>query len=142
MVTVDIYYIIKCMQRIQKVLNYWLPPILWALIIFIFSSFPTVQTTEFFLGDFLIKKSAHLFEYGVLAILLYRALLNYDVNTNKALFFAILIAGLYGVSDEFHQSFIPGRGPAVRDVIIDTIGATIGIFLTRKYLESKLAPGT
>ncbi len=130
------------MQRIQKVLNYWLPPILWALIIFIFSSFPTVQTTEFFLGDFLIKKSAHLFEYGVLAILLYRALLNYDVNTNKALFFAILIAGLYGVSDEFHQSFIPGRGPAVRDVIIDTIGATIGIFLTRKYLESKLAPGT
>ena len=139
---VDIYYIIKCMQRIQKVLNYWLPPILWALIIFIFSSFPTVQTTEFFLGDFLIKKSAHLFEYGVLAILLYRALLNYDVNTNKALFFAILIAGLYGVSDEFHQSFIPGRGPAVRDVIIDTIGATIGIFLTRKYLESKLAPGT
>ena len=111
-------------------------------LIFIFSSFPTVQTTEFFLGDFLIKKSAHLFEYGVLAILLYRALLNYDVNTNKALFFAILIAGLYGVSDEFHQSFIPGRGPAVRDVIIDTIGATIGIFLTRKYLESKLAPGT
>ena len=130
------------MQRIQKVLNYWLPPILWALIIFIFSSFPTVQTTEFFLGDFLIKKSAHLFEYGVLAILLYRALLNYDVNTNKALFFAILIAGLYGVSDEFHQSFIPGRGPAVRDVIIDTIGATIGIFLTRKHLERKLAPGT
>lgn len=125
-----------------KLTKFWIPPILWALIIFTFSSFPTIETTDFFLWDFLIKKSAHLFEYGVLAILLYRALLNYDVNTNKALFFAILIAGLYGVSDEFHQSFIPGRGPAVRDVIIDIIGATIGVLLTRKYSKSKLALGT
>ena len=126
------------MQRYK----YWLPPILWALIIFTFSSFPTVETSDFFLWDFLIKKSAHLIEYGVLAILLYRAMINSDMEKKKAIIYSIIIAGLYGVTDEFHQSFIPGRGPAARDVAIDTIGATIGILLTGKYSKSKLALGT
>jgi len=120
------------MQKIQKLASSWLPVILWASLIFTFSSMTVGSASEFYLQDFLIKKSAHLIEYGILAILLYRALLNYDVNTNKALFFAILIAGLYGVSDEFHQSFTPGREPAVRDVIIDMVGATIGVIIWKR----------
>lgn len=115
------------MQKIKKLAKYWLPPVLWALIIFTFSSFPTIETSDFFLWDFLIKKSAHLIEYGILAILIYRAMIETEIDNKKAIIYSIIIAGLYGASDEFHQSFIPGRGPAVRDVIIDTIGATIGI---------------
>ena len=41
---------------------------------------------------------------------------------------AVVTAVLYGITDEIHQSFTPGRGPAVRDVIIDTIRASIFIF--------------
>lgn len=112
-----------------KLLKYWLPPILWALIIFTFSNFPTVETTDFYLGDFLIKKSAHLIEYGILTILIYRGLIGSEIDNKKAIIYSIVIASLYGVTDEFHQSFIPGRGPSIRDVAIDTIGATIGVNL-------------
>ncbi len=118
----------------QIIIKYWLPVILWSLLIFTFSSMHTVKTTDFYFGDFLIKKTAHLFEYAVLAVLLYRAMLNSNVEKEKAFIFAILIAGLYGLSDEFHQSFTPGREPRIRDVFIDTIGATVGTTIwKRKY---------
>lgn len=41
---------------------------------------------------------------------------------------SVLISFLYAVSDEYHQSFVPGRGPAFRDVLIDTIGASFALF--------------
>lgn len=116
------------MQKITKLTNLWLPPILWASVIFTFSSFPTVQTTQFFLGDFLLKKSAHLIEYGIFSILIYRALVNSRIEKKKAMWYAIISAILYGMSDELHQSFIFGRTATVRDVLIDTTGASISIF--------------
>ena len=121
---------------LTKFLKYWLPPILWALIIFTFSNFPTVETADFYLGDFLIKKSAHLIEYGILAILIYRGLIGSEIDNKKAIIYSIVIASLYGVTDEFHQSFIPGRGPAIRDVAIDTIGATIGVNLWKRRKDA------
>jgi VanZ family protein len=39
---------------------------------------------------------------------------------------ATLLGGLYGVSDEFHQSFVPGRNPSLSDVVADTVGALAG----------------
>lgn len=132
---VDIYYIIKCMQKIKKLLNYWLPPVLWAGLIFTFSSFSTVKTSEFFLGDFLLKKTAHIIEYGVLATLLYRAMINSKVEKKKAMWVAVVTAVLYGITDEIHQSFTPGRGPAVRDVLIDALGASLFIFGILKNIK-------
>lgn len=114
------------MPKLQKLVNYWIPPILWALVIFSFSSMQVTGTVDVYWKDFILKKSAHIIEYGILAILLYRAFVNSNIPKQKALFLSILIAGLYGVSDEFHQSFTPGREPRLRDVVIDTIGATIG----------------
>ncbi|EKE04954.1 MAG: phosphotransbutyrylase [uncultured bacterium] len=116
------------MQKIKKLLKFWLPPVLWAGLIFTFSSFPTVKTSEFFLGDFILKKTAHIIEYGVLATLLYRAMINSGVEKKKSMWLAVIIAVLYGITDEVHQSFTPGRGPAVRDVLIDTSGALIFIY--------------
>src|SRR3989338_6887274 len=110
----DIYYIIKCMQKIKKILKFWFPPVLWAGLIFTFSSFPTGTTTDFYLGDFLIKKTAHIVEYGIFATLIFRGLINSNVKKEKAMWFAVILAFLYGITDEYHQSFTPGRGPAVR----------------------------
>lgn len=114
--------------KIYKILNLWLPVVVWASIIFTFSTFPTVQTTDFFLGDFIIKKTAHIVEYGILATLLYRAFINSNITTKKAMWYAVVAAFLYGVSDEFHQSFTPGRTPTFRDILIDATGASIFVF--------------
>lgn len=135
----DIYYIIVDMPKLQKLVNYWLPPILWALVIFSFSSMQVTGTVDVHWKDFIVKKTAHLVEYGILAVLLYRALINSNLSKQKALFFAILIAGLYGISDELHQSFTPGREPRVRDVLIDTVGATIGASVWNYTNNTKVA---
>ena len=114
------------MSKKKLIINYYLPVVFWAGLIFFASSFSTAKTTDFFWGDFLIKKTAHLIEYGILAVLLYRAMRGTEVDKTKAFFLSIIISGLYGLTDEFHQSFTPGREPKIRDVVIDTIGATIG----------------
>jgi len=115
-------------KNFKKLTSLWLPVLLWAGVIFTFSSFPTTTTTDFYLGDFLIKKTAHVIEYGILATLLFRALINSDVTKSRSMFLSVLIAFLYGLTDEFHQSFTPGRGPKFTDVLIDTFGASLFIY--------------
>ena len=119
----------------MKLLKYWLPPILWGLIIFSFSSLQVGSSNEIYWKDFVIKKTAHIVEYSILAVLLYRAMIGSDIEKKKAIIFAILIVSLYGFTDEFHQSFSPGREPRIRDVIIDTIGGALGVLTFSKVLE-------
>lgn len=119
-------------QKIIKFFKFLFPPILWAGIIFTFSSLPTIKTTEFYLWDFIFKKTAHFVEYGILSTLIYRGLINYNVEKRKSIIFSILISAFYAITDEIHQSFVPGRGPAVRDVIIDILGAWLLPFFIRK----------
>lgn len=70
----------------------------------------------------------HGVSYAVLGALLMRALAGGTVRGMRTglILPAVLIAAVYGVSDEFHQSFIPGRMASVSDVVADTIGALIG----------------
>lgn len=115
--------------------SYWLPPIVWALFIFSLSSgsLPTVTTSYW--GDFAFKKFSHVLFFGLLALLIYRALVSENVPKIKAFYISIIATMLYGISDEIHQSFTPGRGPNVRDVIFDTIGAVLMLGGFRKLLE-------
>ena len=119
----------------MKLLKYWLPPILWGLIIFSFSSLQVGSSNEIYWKDFVIKKTAHIVEYSILAVLLYRAMIGSDIEKKKAIIFSMLIVSLYGFTDEFHQSFTPGREPRIRDVIIDTIGGALGVLTFCKVLE-------
>ncbi|WP_291635235.1 VanZ family protein [Clostridium sp.] len=81
------------------------------------------------LSDFIVRKAAHFTEYFILYVLSYRAI-NTNKNRNtKAFIWSILIVFLYACSDEFHQAFVPGRGPAFRDVLVDTCGG-LTAFLT------------
>lgn len=118
----------------MKIYKYWSPPILWSLIIFSFSSLQVGSSSEIYWKDFLVKKMAHLIEYAILAVLLYRAMINSNINKNKSIIFSLILASIYGLTDEFHQSFTPGREPRIRDVIIDTIGAGIGSIWAGKFL--------
>lgn len=119
-----------------KASKFILPVIVWASVIFTFSSFPTVSTSNFYLWDFLLKKSAHFVEYGILATLIYRALINYGVKDRHAAITSVFIAFTYGLSDEFHQSFVPGRGPKFTDVLIDTVGAWLFVYVIISNVKS------
>lgn len=122
------------MVKLMKFLKFWLPPILWAIIIFRLSSnvLPSVGPT--YLSDFAFKKFSHVFFYAVLGILVYRALLSENIVRTKALYISIIVCLIYGIGDEIHQSFIPGRGPHIRDVVFDTIGSSLGGIWAKKYL--------
>jgi VanZ family protein len=86
------------------------------------------------LSDFIIRKAAHVTEYFILYLLLYRALIK-DYNKRKALLLALLSTFLYACSDELHQAFVPERGPSFRDVLVDTAGGVLGMVIT--YLFHK-----
>ena len=96
----------------------WLPVLAWAAVIFAFSSVPDLGTG---LGgwDLLVRKIAHAVEFGVLGALFLRA------TGRPGL--AFVLGTLYAVSDEVHQSFVPGRMGSAVDVAIDMIGVLAGI---------------
>jgi VanZ family protein len=119
------------MKNYRKILKYWVPPVVWAAVIFFFSSLASVKTTEIYWQDFLLKKTAHMIEYGVFAGLLYRAFRSSSKTAAEALFLSLLIAVLYAASDEVHQLFTPGREPTVRDVVFDIIGASLALCLIK-----------
>lgn len=76
---------------------------------------------------FLVRKAAHISAYFVLGILLFNLLKEYDLGVKKMIFISIAIAMLYACTDEVHQMYVPGRSGEVRDVLIDTAGAAIGV---------------
>lgn len=89
------------------------------LLIFTFSSIPNLELEgELSVFDFLLRKLAHLAEYGILFLLLHRAL-----NSWKK---AAVIAIAYGISDEIHQLFVPTRDGKVVDILIDAFGVGWG----------------
>ena len=90
--------------------------------------------TKIYWQDFIIKKTAHIIEYGILSALIYRALVEEKMSKKTAGLIAILVAMFYGITDEFHQSFTSGRQPKARDVVFDTIGATFAIYTIWKLL--------
>lgn len=124
----------------------WLLVIVWMAVIFILSSQPgdtSEETSQFViyifnllgidlygffgtLAQFIVRKCAHFTAYFILYMLLCNALKE-SLSIKKALWFSMLGAFLYACSDEFHQSFVPGRGPAFRDVMIDSAGALLGL---------------
>lgn len=90
------------------------------------------------LAEFLIRKSAHMFLYFVLAILLYMAVKG--IRNIRDYLLAFILTVLYAGTDEFHQLFIPGRSGEFRDVLVDSIGGLIGLLLV--FLISKVISKT
>jgi VanZ family protein len=123
----------------------WLPALAWAGVISAFSSgwFTGERTRALLvpvLGALLpwigpetllavhsaLRKLGHFLEYLVLSVLLYRALRTGSRWEMRAALLALAIAGVYGVVDEVHQSFVPGRTAAATDSLIDFSGAVAG----------------
>lgn len=108
-------------------LRSWAPVVLWAAVIFAFSSIPSLGTG---LGtwDLALRKLAHVTEYAILGALLQRALGRPELS--------ILAGSLYAASDEIHQSFVRGRHGAWYDVVLDSVGVMIGVIAWRRLRRS------
>ncbi|MDC0977727.1 VanZ family protein [bacterium] len=102
--------------RKTQILFYWLPFIAYSLLIIYLSHQPHID-----LGVDVGDKWLHFVEYFGYALLLIRILLLYTIPYYGAL--TIGISTLYGISDELHQFFIPGRDCSISDVLVDIIGA-------------------
>ena len=76
---------------------------------------------------FPVRKCAHLSLYLILGILVISLLREYMVINTKLVLLSLLICFLYACSDEIHQLVVPGRSGEVRDVLIDTLGACLGV---------------
>lgn len=99
--------------------------------IFFLSSQPHLPRYPYPLIDLLLKKAAHLFEYAILAILLHRAVGNGSGR------WVLLIGGLYALSDELHQSFVPGRNAGLLDLAFDTLGLFLGLYMAKMVISPK-----
>ncbi|OPY81477.1 MAG: VanZ like family protein [Syntrophorhabdus sp. PtaU1.Bin153] len=116
--------------------QYWLPVVCWMGLIFYLSSSSKAGSPLFDMGihDFFVKKTAHVAEYALLYLLLFRAFHSGISGPNarsKAFLCSAIIAILYAASDEYHQTFVPLREGRLRDVLIDTFG----IFLMYLFLR-------
>jgi VanZ family protein len=113
------------MMKIRNFVAYWLPLFAWMGLIFYLSSRPARSITEEYLVDFVIFKTLHMVEYALLYFLSFRAfcsLKKASVSHQKIYLYPFILAVLYAMSDEIHQTLVSSREGTVRDVIIDTIG--------------------
>ncbi len=125
------------MKSIRHFILYWLPPLIWMSIIFLMSSKQRIALADTEVENFIIFKSLHVMEYGLLYLLLFRATFKSFTKkiSNKSIFTIVIIATiLYAISDELHQTFVPTRQGAIRDIFIDTIGILIAFSYTKIYL--------
>ena len=112
----------------------WLPVVAWAALIFVGSSIPGNDINpELGLHD----KIAHATEYAIFGALLARAL------GARRWWLAILVGALYGVSDEFHQTFTPRRsGNDLGDMTADLVGSALGATAWMLLLRRRRRDGT
>ena len=119
--------------------------VIWLIIIFMFSNQTADKSTgvsDKFVSSItnilniknkdeeisiIVRKTAHFMEYFILGILLFLNLRLY--NLDNKLIIGIIFCFIYAVSDEVHQIFIDGRTPKLLDIFIDTLGASLSLFI-------------
>jgi|SRR5215472_3363358 len=138
----------------------WWPALLWAGVIFTMSTdtFSTEHTATFFepilhwirpsltmvqfaFVHHLIRKSAHFTEYFMFGLLLYRGVRCGHTGWRWSwALITLLIAAVYSASDEFHQWFVPSRGPSVYDSLLDSIGALVALLVLWLWFRLRRSP--
>jgi len=139
----------------KSFLKYWLPLLVWLGVIFLGSTSlmsaehtsrlivpmllwlkPGLSPKTIWIILVIMRKCAHVTEYAILALLLWRALRSGPTLRTKlpTLFSAVLLAcAVFAASDEFHQSFVKSRTPSVGDVLLDVVGALFGLLICASF---------
>lgn len=98
-------------------------------LIFYFSTQPTAEIIPETMPHFIFFKTLHILEYAVLAILIF-----YAFSYRKI---TIILSYLYALSDEIHQTFVPGRSGHFKDTFFDLLGIIIGLLVLKQLLKIK-----
>jgi hypothetical protein len=144
----------------SRFLKYWLPLLIWLGVIFVGSTNlmsaehtsrlivpillwlrPGMSPKTIWIILVIMRKCAHVSEYAILALLLWRALRSGPTLRTKlpTLFSAVLLAcAVFAASDEFHQSFVKSRTPSVGDVLLDVMGALFGLLICASFARRHL----
>ena len=112
----------------KKFIYYWLPVIIYCLLIFIQSSYPSPESIP---ALPYIDKILHFVAYAILGVLFFRAFRTqrFKENINLVIVLSILSSSLYGLSDEIHQYFVPCRDTDIMDFFADVMGSICGVFI-------------
>lgn len=114
----------------QRIFLNWFLLVFWMGVIFYLSSQPDLKSGLESQTDLMLRKMAHITEYGVLAFLVWHAVS--DRGEKKDLRYLLIAVGfsvLYAISDEYHQLYVRGRIGSPVDVMIDSTGAFIAAAL-------------
>ena len=115
-------------SRLKNFTIYWLPLIIYCLVIYIQSDLPSPESIPSFQFS---DKVLHFLAYAVLGVLFYRAYqtLRIKDNVRRLMLLSVGSASLYGISDEIHQHFVPFRDGDILDAVANTLGALCGVYL-------------
>lgn len=105
----------------RQTLIYRLPVVIYCVVIFVQSAFPSPEVLEQFDWS---DKSLHFMGYALLGALLVR-MFKREFSAMapwKVILLSVLVGTFYGISDELHQAMVPGRFADVRDVLADMLG--------------------
>ncbi|MFH0831754.1 MAG: VanZ family protein [archaeon] len=120
------------------------PKLSWTLafgymaVIFVLSSFPYGPPQPTLLKP-ISATFKHFLEYSVLGFILLACFRSSPKTRNRALLFAFLLAAFYGLTDEFHQLFVPGRTASFVDIAADSLGAFAGALISKPSKGTKPA---
>ena len=118
------------MKPIQTIINKvirhrFMPTLGWMALIFALSSISTLPGPEQISWDFVLKKGAHMFVYAVLFMLVLRSIAWQRKPQIRDFLISFAFVFVYALSDEWHQSFTPGRSPKWYDIAYDMWGAWV-----------------
>lgn len=114
----------------------WLALIGWMGAIFFFSQQPTLPGLTDDLADLFLKKTAHASAYAALMGLWWWNLRQLRGNSPVTLGLSLAFTALYALSDEWHQTFIPGRNGQLADILVDFSGALFALIVIRRLVMS------
>lgn len=109
----------------------YLPALLWAALIMVVSSIPDLSTKSIRIGY--IDKIAHFGEYSVLGFLTAYAIGGFHRSAWRIFGISSLLSALYGIFDELHQLFVPGRTTEIWDMAADILGAVLASALYVRF---------
>jgi VanZ family protein len=122
-------------SKIIYIIKFWFPVFLWCAIIYYLSSIPNLKSDLPNQWDLIFRKIAHITEYAILTIFLFRAYSKSNGFTaKKSTSFAIIFALTFAFTDEYHQLFVFGREGNLTDVFIDSLGVFFAAFLIYKKI--------
>ncbi|MDQ3554730.1 MAG: VanZ family protein [Chloroflexota bacterium] len=123
-------------HALPALITRWLPAIAWALLIFALSAQSDLRVVPADDGlDFVLRKLGHFVVFGILAILVWRALCATPAVQRPSVW-ALALTLLYAITDEVHQGLVPSRVMSMTDVAIDGAGA-LAFLVARSLVAGK-----